>query len=315
MSTKPTILVDVSNLAYRSFFVMPNLAYEGQRTGMFHGFLSSVRMLQKLGSNLVFAWDYGLPGQGPSTPSWRKALYAPYKAKRVKSSEASIVFEQMPELLKILQVLGYPNVAVPGLEADDVIGLLSNRPGQYLLYSHDEDLYQLLEGNRVRVLRREKAWRFITQNNIEERMGFPIDQFPAYLALGGDKSDNIRPLPRCGAAGALSLVQMGANPDTPYEDQPSGAQIARFAEPWRAGTVKQAYQVAHIPRSPSDWRIKDLVKAYPLPKTLNRERTKAKVRLEQFLQFCSQYGLLVHIAQRRKFFEEANDENNVGRET
>lgn len=310
--SEPYILVDVSNLAYRSFFAMPNLRYEGVQTGMLFGFLTSVRMLQKLSPRIVFCWDYALPGQPTATP-WRNALYPEYKAKRVRNPEAAVVIEQMPELLKVLQLLGYPNVAVPGLEADDIIGLLSQRPHEFLLFSTDDDLLQLLEGTRVRVVRREKSWRFITQQNVESLFGFPIERFPFYLALGGDKSDDIRPLPRCGPAGAQALVLAGVDPNAPYDQQPAGSVHKRFAEAWQQGSVRAAYCVAHIPRREKDWRVEMQIRAFPLPKSLNRNISSPISNTEEkFLQFCSKYGLLEIIAQRRKFFEpEANHEESL----
>lgn len=299
-----TCIVDTLNLAHRSHWVLPELSFNGKPAGMLHGFLSAVRALQKLPAikNLVFAWDYGTPNQA-RVENWRKSIYPPYKAKRKKTGEPSVVLSQLPELYNALSILGYKCIGVPGLEADDICGLITSRAGNFFLFSADDDLYQLLEGTRVKVLRRKKDWSCTTQYDVEKVFGFTIDKFPIYLALGGDRSDNIRPLPRCGSAGALSLVLGGVNPQLPYAEQPAVAQNARFALPWRVGTVLQAYQVAHIPRSTKDWRIKSLVEASPLPKSLVRKLDNIEDREEEFLQFLSAYGLMDHIAQRSKFFE------------
>ncbi len=308
MSSNPTILVDVSNLAFRSFYASPNLSYEGQSTALFHGFLSAVWRLYRLSPHLIFCWDYGTPVQ-PIVENWRKAYYPLYKSNRVPSPESNLVRSQYSELYRALDILGFPQVGVPGLEADDIIGILSRRDGVFLLHSGDDDLYQLLEGKRVRILRRKDAWLYITQQQIELKYGFPVDRWATYLALGGDDSDCIRPLPRCGNVGAIRLTLAGVDCLLPHPEQPQAAQIARFATPWQAGTVKNAYLVALIPRTTQDPRIRHLTQAYPLPKSLERKTDSIDKRLDEFLKFCAGYGLNELIANRHKFFEPQKESN------
>ncbi len=327
MTTEPTILVDVSNLAFRSFYASPSLSYEGQSTALFHGFLSAVWRLYRLSPHLVFCWDYGTPDQFAQdqerwrtgtlaevfTPNenWRKTIYPPYKSNRKLTPESALVRSQFPELYRAVESLGFPNIGVPGLEADDIMGILSARNGRFLLHSGDDDLCQLLEHNRVRILRRKKAWYYITQQQIELKYGFPIDRWATYLALGGDDSDCIRPLPRCGNVGAIRLTLAGADCLRPIQKQPQAAQIARWAAPWQAGMVKNAYLVASIPRNSTDPRIRHLIQDHPLPKSLDRKVDSTDDRLEEFSKFCAQYGLNELLRNRYKFFEPQKESNEV----
>jgi 5'-3' exonuclease len=155
----PMVLVDVMNLAFRSHFAAPNLHdEEGRPTSVLHGFLRALLpILAASGDAAVFCWDGGVPGDRPRTP-WRKVIYPEYKANRQPSDDAEMVRAQLPELHRALCILGFPSVGVPGLEADDLIAILS-RP-RSIIYSSDRDLYQLI-GDTCRVMRprKEGGWR------------------------------------------------------------------------------------------------------------------------------------------------------------
>lgn len=309
----PIIAVDVGSLAYRSHYAMQGLAHEGQPTSILHGFLLALLKLQKVSPRLVFCFDYGTPDQGYAEP-WRKLIYPAYKANRKATPDIEKVKAQLPHLHQALKILGYQCIGVPGLEADDLLGILSRRhQDNFLLYSHDSDLYQLLEKERVCVLHRDKEWKVITQAAIEKQFGFPVSRWAVYLALGGDKSDNIRPLPRCGEKGAMALVTAGADPRKPFEDQPSCIQREEFAEAWRMGTVKHAYQVTHIPRKVTDWRVQDYIHKHPITISLDRSMLLTDERIDLFVQFCSRFGLLDCIAHRYQFFETARQESGTSR--
>lgn len=306
MLPDPIILVDVSNISYKCHFTCGSLMYEGRPTGMVHGFLKTVLGLQKLSSRLVFCWDNGIPTQRGKV-NWRKKLYHPYKATRTESKDRETVNAQMSSLHRVLRILGYPCIGIPGLECDDIMGLLTARKKEsFLLFTSDDDMYQLLEEERVRVLHRKGEWSIITQAEVESQFGFPIKQWPIYLALGGDKSDCIRPIPGCGEKGAINLVLAGADPQKPFRDQPWQAE--RYAQFWESGAVRHAFQVAHIPRTINDWRIAKLCVGKCIPKLLDRNVGSVETSINLFVQFCSQLGLMEHIANRYRFF--APRENN-----
>ena len=186
------VLVDVMNLAFRSQYALQQLSFEGVPTGLFFGFLQSVKRLKTFGETLVFCWDNGTPAQTRIRP-WRKKLYQTYKASRQHSDTSTTVFEGLPDLYRMLRSLGYCNVGIPGLEADDLIALITNhrnyRKLDFLIHSTDSDLFQLLNP-KVDILRDSRgSWDRVTQQQAELLLGFPIEQYSHYLTFGAGHND------------------------------------------------------------------------------------------------------------------------------
>ncbi len=303
-SNEPLVLVDVMNLAFRAHFRFKHLVdAAGNPTGVYYGFLRSALLLKDFEATIILCWDGGLPGCDRVT-NWRNAYYQEYKANRKKTADRETVFAQLARLRKVVRWLGWANCGCPGLEGDDIMGVLSVKTQRKVyLYTTDHDLYQLLEGERVRIIqgaRKEGKYKIITQRQAEDEYGFPITQFPAYLALGGDHSDNIHPLPKVGEVRAKELVQAGARPDRSFLEQSSAfrREFAKYQPYWDG--VQAAYRVAHIPRSIRDARIKSFVQA-ELP-IESGSRLPLQERRQKFIRFCAVHDLREFLAQRGEFF-------------
>ena len=271
----PIVLVDMSNLFFRSWFAHKNLSCEGKPTGILFGVLKTLHDLREnVSHRVVFVWDHGVPVAEAARPrNWREDVLKTYKATRQHDAEErALIFSQLPDVFHALELLGYSSVSVEGLEADDVIGVLSKTlSGDILIYSTDRDFYQLLEGDRVKVLVPKKEngkFRTISQAEVEAEYGIGVDRWAEYLALGGDHSDNIKPMRGMGPKTAIKLICEGADLrkiPSGFSDQPRSFQLHHLnLEPvWLS--VQASYYAAQIPTSWKDPRIRECIEIRGVP--------------------------------------------------
>jgi len=162
--------------------------------------------------------------------TFRAEMYAEYKANRKDMPEELTV--QMEYFPKIVRGLGWPCIAVPGVEADDVIATLvveaKKKGWEVVIYSADKDIMQLI-GDGVTMIDalHQKTY---TRDEVIKKMGVPPEQIPDFLAIVGDTSDNIPGLRGAGDKTAATLLAqygslealMAANPVIPRLKQPFG---------------------------------------------------------------------------------------------
>ncbi len=224
---KKLFLVDVSSLFFRAFYaVRPLTAPSGLPTNAVYGFLSMLMKLLKdeKPEYLVFCYDR-------KEPSFRKDLYAEYKANRTEMPED--LAPQIPYIKKLADVMGIPSLEVPGYEADDLIGTLTclgrKHDMEVFIVSGDKDFAQLLH-EHVYLYDTMKSAKIDTQAAIE-KWGVPPDQFIDYLALVGDTSDNIPGVKGIGPKGAQKLLQEYKTLEGIYEhiDEIKGALKDKLA--------------------------------------------------------------------------------------
>lgn len=138
-------------------------------------------------------------------PYNRKKIYADYKAQREKAPEA--MYEQQRAVVDQLDADGYHVIGADGYEADDVIGTLcSALAGEHevTVFSSDKDLMQLV-GPTVSVISVATRQKY-GPAEVVEKFGVTPDLIPDWLALCGDKSDNIPGLAGCGAKTAAKWL-------------------------------------------------------------------------------------------------------------
>jgi len=198
------VLVDGSSLIYRAFFALPqNLrTAKGLPTNAIYGFALMFRKVLsgKLPAYGAVVWD--APGG-----TFRDDLYPDYKAQRPRMQDDLRV--QLPWIDKLVATHDFPRVQVPGYEADDVIGTLTRLAReaghQVHIISGDKDFAQLI-GEGVRMV---DTMRDITYDAevVRKKWGVRPGVFVDYLALLGDKVDNIPGVPGIGAKGAAKLLE------------------------------------------------------------------------------------------------------------
>ncbi|HEY5951979.1 MAG TPA: DNA polymerase I [Kofleriaceae bacterium] len=139
--------------------------------------------------------------------TFRAEMYAEYKAHRKDTPEELQV--QMEYFPKIVRGLGWPCLAIPGVEADDVIATLvveaRKRGWEVVIFSADKDIMQLI-GDGVTMIDalHQKTY---TREEVIKKMGVPPEKIPDFLALVGDTSDNIPGIKGVGDKTAANLLE------------------------------------------------------------------------------------------------------------
>lgn len=150
MSDNPWLLVDVSCLAYRSMYAMPEVSHDGELTGALFGVFRTVLNLMDLFATDRVAWFFDR-GYG-----YRKMLWPSYKEDRRKARDLPWAKEQHRQMRrqifrlreKYLPEVGFRNIiGEDDYEADDVIAsaCLGLKAGsRAIIVSSDNDMYQML---------------------------------------------------------------------------------------------------------------------------------------------------------------------------
>ncbi|HIC96737.1 TPA: DNA polymerase I, partial [Candidatus Bipolaricaulota bacterium] len=204
---KRLLLIDAGSFIYPAYHVMRELATsEGFPTGAIYGFTRALlKLLSDYPSEFVaVAFD----SKGKTV---RHELFTEYKATRPLMDEALAV--QLPKIRELLEAWGVPSFAVEGYEADDIIATLALTAEEQgvpvLIASGDKDLFQLVD-DRIRVLKPARPPRqeveLLDRAKVEEHLGVPPELVGDYLALVGDKVDNIPGVPGVGEKTARKLL-------------------------------------------------------------------------------------------------------------
>ena len=204
-ATDRLFLLDTMSLAFQAFYGVRRLTNaEGVPTNMVFGFLLKLNQIVDLyhPTHLVAALE-------SRTKTFRHEMFPDYKGHREAPPEE---FEQqIPYLLKCLDILGIPAIWRDGYEADDVVAALATKAVEHdmdaMIVSADKDLFQLVS-DRIHVLR--PGSKDMSENDpalVVEKMGVPPEQIVDYLALVGDISDNIPGVPGIGPKTAAQLLQ------------------------------------------------------------------------------------------------------------
>ncbi|GED46261.1 DNA polymerase I [Vreelandella aquamarina] len=215
MARAPIVLVDGSSYLYRAFHALPPLTTSnGQPTGAVKGVLNMLKRLMKDYPDSPMAVVFDAPGK-----TFRDELYSEYKAHRPPMPDD--LRSQIEPLHACVKALGLPLLCIEGVEADDVIGTLAHQATQAgrdaVISTGDKDMAQLVNGHitLVNTMKEET----LDEAGVEEKFGLPPALIIDFLALMGDKVDNIPGVPGVGEKTAIGLLQgMGGGLDTIYGD-------------------------------------------------------------------------------------------------
>ena len=197
------ILVDGSSYLFRAFHALPPLTNsKGLNTGAAKGVIGMLKRLQADNPNdqLVVIFD-------AKGPTFRNEIYSEYKANRPPMPEE--LREQIEPIHNVIRAMGLPLISVSGVEADDVIGTLSEmataekRP--VLISTGDKDMAQLV--NDYVTLVNTMTQVVLDRDGVVEKFGVPPELIIDLLALMGDSVDNIPGVAGVGEKTALALLQ------------------------------------------------------------------------------------------------------------
>lgn len=202
--SSPLILVDGSSYLFRAYHV-PYLqalrTSKGQPTGAITGVLNMIKSLQKdyPTGNVVVVFD-------AKGKTFRNDLYPEYKANRPPMPDD--LRTQIEPLHKIITAMGLPLLVIEGVEADDVIGTLACQATRLaietIISTGDKDMAQLVSPH-VTLINTMTSQK-LDEAGVMEKFGVTPNQIIDYLALMGDKVDNIPGVDKCGPKTAVKWL-------------------------------------------------------------------------------------------------------------
>jgi len=200
----PLILIDGSSYLFRAYHV-PYLqalsTASGQPTGAITGVLNMISSLKKdyPNGNVVVIFD-------AKGKTFRNDLYPEYKANRPPMPDD--LRTQIAPLHNIISAMGLPLLVIPDVEADDVIGTLAKQAHEQgietVISTGDKDMAQLVTPH-VRLINTMTDVE-LDEAGVSEKFGVRPDQIIDYLALMGDKVDNIPGVVKCGPKTAVKWL-------------------------------------------------------------------------------------------------------------
>ncbi len=204
-SSNPLILVDGSSYLYRAFFASQQADLRtstGLPSGAVRVMANMMRSLRKQYPDCHVAVVFDAKGK-----TFRDDIYPEYKATR--ASMPDDLRSQVVPIHQMIKAMGFPFLMVEGVEADDVIGTLARQATEkqlpVLISTGDKDMAQLVS-DHVTLIDTMKDVK-TDREGVIEKFGVPPELIIDYLALMGDKVDNIPGMTGVGEKTALALLQ------------------------------------------------------------------------------------------------------------
>lgn len=209
-SPKKLFLLDEMALIYRSFYALnktPRMTSKGVNTSAIIGFCNTLWSIlsKEKPTHLAVACD-------SHAPTFRHEEFTEYKANRQQVPDE--IIESLPWVDKILDAMNIPKLALPGYEADDIIGTFARQGEEngfeVFMVSMDKDLGQLITKNvfLYKPGRTGDSVEIFGEREICEKFGVENPkQIIDLLGLWGDASDNIPGVPGIGDKTARDLLK------------------------------------------------------------------------------------------------------------
>jgi len=201
-STKPFILVDGSSYLFRAYHAMPGFSNsKGEPTGTVYGVINMMRRLLKDYDPENIAVVFDAKGK-----TFRNDMYKEYKANRPPMPDD--LRQQIEPVHEVIKAMGLPLICVSGVEADDVIGTLSEQATvlgiDTVISTGDKDMAQLVNKHVSLVNTMTDVHMGI--DGVKEKFGVPPERIIDYLALIGDTVDNVPGVPKVGPKTAVKWL-------------------------------------------------------------------------------------------------------------
>ena len=203
----PIILVDGSSYLYRAYHALPPLENsKKQPTGAIKGVISMIKkiLIDHPDSDLAVVFD-------AKGKTFRHEMYPDYKANRPPMPEDLV--SQIEPIHKIIELMGIKLIMISGVEADDVIGTLAEQARKKklntVISTGDKDMTQLVCEN-VSVVN-TMTGELLNEAGVKKKFGVPPEHITDYLALIGDKSDNVPGVEKVGPKTAVKWLDEYTN--------------------------------------------------------------------------------------------------------
>lgn len=226
------LIIDSLNIFLRAFsaigWVNKDLSHIGGLTGFLRSLGYAIKLVRPTRVILVF------DGKGSSTN--KRYVYPEYKANRginritnwdnfdTQQEESEAITNQIVRLIEYLKELPIDLVIIDKIEADDVIGFITNQlDGEITIMSSDKDYLQLVN-EKVTIYSPTKK-KFYNKELVLEDFGIHPKNFLTQKILLGDSGDNV---PGVKGLGIKTLLKNF--PELGYEKEVSLDDILKKCE-------------------------------------------------------------------------------------
>jgi DNA polymerase-1 len=205
----PTLtLIDGSGFIFRAYHAIPHLSTtKGVPTNAVYGFTTMLlkALREHAPTHVALVFD-------AARRSFRNEIDPGYKASRPEAPDD--LKPQFPLVRDVARALAVPILEEQGVEADDVIGTLACRAREkgwdVVVVTGDKDFAQLVDG-KVSLYdpMAEASGRGGRTGpaDVEKKLGVRPDQVVEYMAILGDKIDDVPGIPGVGEVTAAALVR------------------------------------------------------------------------------------------------------------
>jgi DNA polymerase-1 len=195
-------IIDALNYLFRAFHALPPLTTVKQvPTGAVYGLAQMILRVEREQKPTHLCVVFDAPG-----PNFRHEVFSGYKADRPPMP--SELAAQVSLTHELVDAFALPVLAVPGVEADDVIATLARQAVaaglRVVICSSDKDLMQLC-GEQISLLDTMYN-RLIGPAQVQEKFGVPPDKVGDVLALMGDSIDSVPGVAGVGPKTAADLI-------------------------------------------------------------------------------------------------------------
>lgn len=210
MADKKLFLFDAFALIYRAHFAFsknPRVNSKGFNTGAILGFVNVIVEIIKKESPTHIGICLDSPGG-----TFRNEQFSDYKANREAQPEE--ITASIPVILDVLKAFQIEVLVLPGYEADDIAGTISEKASKegfdVFLLTTDKDYAQLVKENvfmyKPKFL--GKGYDILGVPEVLEKWEIErVDQVIDILGLQGDAVDNIPGIPKVGKKTAIKLLK------------------------------------------------------------------------------------------------------------
>ncbi len=242
----PTLtLIDGSGFIFRAYHAIPHLSTtKGVPTNAVYGFTTMLlkALREHAPTHVALVFDAG-------RRSFRHEIDPGYKANRPEAPDD--LQSQFPLVRDVARALAVPIVEEAGVEADDVIGTLACRAREQgwdvVVVTGDKDFAQLVDG-KVTLYdpMAEASGRggHTGPAEVEKKLGVRPDQVIEYMAILGDKIDDIPGIPGVGEVTAAALVRhFGTAEEMLRRPEEIPTAVARGGDRLKAKIVANAERI------------------------------------------------------------------------